>query len=196
MSVIYPRAESKATVYVGKLSYVRRRPLLCRSFINCDGNGLHLCSHLGGFGDEMDEEKLYAAFVTFGDIVEVFIPRDVDSSRSNGKHKGFGFVEYERSEDARAAIDNMHMNEIFGHVIRCNIARPTRIMTAAALGASGMCTVGDCFAVDLLPFLLTIWWVHLLAWGLTDSVDAVDGDRHSNEDVGTDGGEERRDDDA
>ena len=41
------------------------------------------------------------------------------------KSKGFGFVEYELDDDAESAIDNMHCSELFGKVIRCNIARPT-----------------------------------------------------------------------
>jgi RNA recognition motif-containing protein len=57
----------------------------------------------------------------------VFIPRD---RTAEGGHRGFGFVEFENADDAKAAIDNMHMNRIFGETIRCNLARPTRITTA------------------------------------------------------------------
>lgn len=83
--------------------------------------------YVGGFGPSMDEEKLYNAFIIFGEIKEIFIPRD---RTIEGGHRGFGFIEFESKEDARAAIDNMHMNEIFGDIIRCNLARPTRITTA------------------------------------------------------------------
>jgi peptidyl-prolyl isomerase E (cyclophilin E) len=37
--------------------------------------------------------------------------------------RGFGFVEYDLEEDAAAAIDNMDGSELYGRVIRCNIAR-------------------------------------------------------------------------
>lgn len=83
--------------------------------------------YVGGFGPSMNEEKLYNTFIIFGDIKEVFIPKD---RTIEGGHRGFGFIEFESKEDARAAIDNMHMNEIFGDIIRCNLARPTRITTA------------------------------------------------------------------
>uniref|UniRef100_A0A914DJ45 Peptidyl-prolyl cis-trans isomerase E n=1 Tax=Acrobeloides nanus TaxID=290746 RepID=A0A914DJ45_9BILA len=43
-----------------------------------------------------------------------------------GKHRGFGFVEYELPEDAAAAIDNMNESELFGKTIRVNFARPPK----------------------------------------------------------------------
>lgn len=144
MSILYPRAESKATIYVGRFVPIRAGSFCCAAVSSVAAYKTYIYANLGGFGDDMDEERLYSAFIAFGDVVEVFIPRDAESSQSKGKHRGFGFVEYERSEDARAAIDNMHMNVIFGHVIRCNIARPTRITMAAAVGASGTCIIDDC----------------------------------------------------
>lgn len=47
-----------------------------------------------------------------------------------GRHRGYGFVEFEEPQDALAAIDNVHMSEYWGCVIKCNLARPTRIFTA------------------------------------------------------------------
>ena len=41
---------------------------------------------------------------------------------SAGKLQGFGYVEFERAEDAKNAIDNMNLTELFGLVIRCNLA--------------------------------------------------------------------------
>lgn len=75
----------------------------------------------------IDEELLRKAFVSFGIIKDVYIPRD---KTAEGGHRGFGFVEFENSNDAKSAIENMHMNKIFGQIIRCNMARPTRISTA------------------------------------------------------------------
>lgn len=82
---------------------------------------------IGGFDERTDETILYRSFICFGPIREVFIPRD---RTIEGSHRGFGFVEYEEAEDAKAAIDNMHMNELpDGQVISCNMARPTLIST-------------------------------------------------------------------
>ena len=40
------------------------------------------------------------------------------------KGRGFGFVEFESEEDCADAIENMEGAELFGKVLRCNIAKP------------------------------------------------------------------------
>lgn len=45
-------------------------------------------------------------------------------SRRPEKHRGFGFVEFELPEDAAAALENMHDSELFGRVLKCNLAKP------------------------------------------------------------------------
>jgi RNA recognition motif-containing protein len=40
------------------------------------------------------------------------------------KHRGFGFVDFEDEEDAAAAVENMHGAELFGKVLKCNMAKP------------------------------------------------------------------------
>jgi len=42
---------------------------------------------------QVDEKTLASAFVPFGELVNVVIPRDAQS----GKHRGFGFIEYEET---------------------------------------------------------------------------------------------------
>lgn len=59
--------------------------------------------YVGGLAEEVDEKVLNAAFIPFGDIVDVQIPLDYESE----KHRGFAFIEFENAEDAAAAIDNM-----------------------------------------------------------------------------------------
>ncbi|KAK9723402.1 hypothetical protein K7432_001962 [Basidiobolus ranarum] len=76
---------------------------------------------VGGLDELVNEEILYAAFLPFGDLVEAQIPNN-PSSRE--QHRGFGFVEFENAEDAQAAIDNMHNSELYGKVIKVNIAKP------------------------------------------------------------------------
>lgn len=41
-------------------------------------------------------------------------------------HRGFGYVEFEDSEDTLDAIDNMDQAEFFGKVIKVNAAKPTK----------------------------------------------------------------------
>ncbi|VDP44698.1 unnamed protein product [Soboliphyme baturini] len=78
--------------------------------------------YVGGFGEEVNDKVLHAAFVPFGDIVDVSIPLDYESQ----SHRGFGFVEFELEADAMAAIDNMNDSELFGKTIRVNFARPPK----------------------------------------------------------------------
>uniref|UniRef100_A0A915ETB1 Peptidyl-prolyl cis-trans isomerase E n=1 Tax=Ditylenchus dipsaci TaxID=166011 RepID=A0A915ETB1_9BILA len=79
--------------------------------------------YVGGFGEEVNEKILSTAFIPFGEIVGVSIPLDNET----GKHRAFGFVEFELPEDAAAAIDNMNDSEIFGKTIRVNFARPPKV---------------------------------------------------------------------
>ena len=78
----------------------------------------------GGLPDEAGESVVRAAFIPFGDIVNIEIPPDYENQE---KHRGFSFIEYELAEDAAAAIDNMNDSELFGKTITVNIARPRRI---------------------------------------------------------------------
>jgi len=80
--------------------------------------------YVGGLADEADESVVRAAFIPFGDIVNIEIPPDYENQE---KHRGFAFIEYELAEDAAAAIDNMNDSELFGKTVTVNIARPRRI---------------------------------------------------------------------
>lgn len=79
--------------------------------------------YVGGLAEEVDEKILNAAFIPFGDVVDIQIPLDYETE----KHRGFAFVEFECAEDAAAAIDNMNDSELFGRTIRVNLAKPQRI---------------------------------------------------------------------
>lgn len=79
--------------------------------------------YVGGLEESVNESSLHAAFIPFGDIKDVNIPMD----HASGKHRGFGFVEFEEKEDAAAAIENMHNAELFGRVLKVNIAQPMKI---------------------------------------------------------------------
>lgn len=77
---------------------------------------------LGGLSEEVDDKMVQAAFIPFGDILDVNIPIDYETS----KHRGFAFLEFELAEDAAAAIDNMNESELCGRTIRVNIAKPMK----------------------------------------------------------------------
>lgn len=78
--------------------------------------------YVGGLAEEVDEKTVQAAFIPFGDLIEVNLPIDFETQ----KHRGFAFVEYETVEDAADAMDNMNEAEIFGRTIKVNIAKPMK----------------------------------------------------------------------
>lgn len=78
--------------------------------------------YIGGIGQEITSELIHAAFIPFGDILEVQIPLD-----NSNIPRGFAFVNYEDRNYAKDAIDNMHLSEINGKVLKVSIARPTKL---------------------------------------------------------------------
>lgn len=58
-------------------------------------------------------------FSEFGDIYDVYIPKDIETERS----RGFGFVSME-VEAGKAAIDALDGCELDGRMISVNEARP------------------------------------------------------------------------
>ena len=86
--------------------------------------------YIGGLDATVTEEILHAAFIPFGDIREVSIPKDF----ATNKHRGFGFVDYEEETDASAAISNMHGAELVGKVLKCNMAKTqTKLQSGKAV---------------------------------------------------------------
>jgi polyadenylate-binding protein len=65
--------------------------------------------YIKNFGDRMDDETLNGLFGRFGQILSVKVMTD-----EGGKSKGFGFVSFERHEDAQKAVDEMNGKELNG----------------------------------------------------------------------------------
>jgi len=80
----------------------------------------HRVLYVGGLDEQVSEEILHAAFIPFGDLRSVQVPKDF----SKGTSRGFGFVEYELEEDCAAALDNMNGAELFGKTLKCSFASP------------------------------------------------------------------------
>lgn len=78
---------------------------------------------LGGLDGAVTKEILHAAFLPFGGIAEVQLPRD---ERSTDPHRGFGYVEFEEPADAVAAIDNMDQCMLAGRVLNVAQAKPQK----------------------------------------------------------------------
>ncbi|XP_054996042.1 polyadenylate-binding protein 4 isoform X4 [Sorex araneus] len=68
--------------------------------------------YIKNFGEEVDDESLKELFSQFGKTLSVKVMRD-----PSGKSKGFGFVSYEKHEDANKAVEEMNGKEISGKAI-------------------------------------------------------------------------------
>ncbi|KAI5694622.1 hypothetical protein M8J76_012519 [Diaphorina citri] len=84
--------------------------------------------YVGGLAEEVDDKVLNAAFIPFGDLVDIQMPLDYETE----KHRGFAFIEYENAQDAAAAIDNMNDSELFGRIIRVNLAKPQKVQQTSS----------------------------------------------------------------
>lgn len=79
--------------------------------------------YVGGLAEGVNPQILRAAMIPFGNIKSLDIPMDYNK----GKHKGFGFVEFEDAEDATEAIFNMDGADIMGRSISVDMAQANQI---------------------------------------------------------------------
>jgi RNA recognition motif-containing protein len=57
----------------------------------------------------------------------LLLTSDQGDNDPNGRgHRGFGFIEFAEQSDALDAIDNMHLNELNGRVLKVNLSRPLK----------------------------------------------------------------------
>ncbi|KAF5661088.1 peptidylprolyl isomerase [Fusarium heterosporum] len=78
--------------------------------------------HVGGLSQMATQSHVLDAFIPFGEIVEVKVPKP-DTPNSTETHRGFAYVEYEDATDAKEAIDNMDQSEFFGKVLKVSQAK-------------------------------------------------------------------------
>ncbi len=78
--------------------------------------------YVGNLAREVTEEDVREAFVAFGTVESVNVIKD----RSSGVSRGFAFVEMPKDEEARAAIQGLHMKEMKGRSLDVTEARPKR----------------------------------------------------------------------
>ncbi|KAK7417169.1 hypothetical protein QQX98_004772 [Neonectria punicea] len=78
--------------------------------------------YVGGLSQTATQNHVLDAFIPFGEIVEVKVPK-TDKPNSTEPHRGFAYVEYEDAADAKEAIDNMDQSEFFGRVLKVSQAK-------------------------------------------------------------------------
>ena len=90
-----------------------------------DASRLKATLYVGGLDNAVTGGTLHAAFIPFGEIVDVSLPKP-DLPSSTDPHRGFGYVEFESPDDAKEAIDNMDQSELYGRVIKVAAAKPQK----------------------------------------------------------------------
>ncbi|KAK5660789.1 hypothetical protein OQA88_12157 [Cercophora sp. LCS_1] len=78
--------------------------------------------YIGGLASVVTTTHLHDAFIPFGEIADVSLPKNENPNASE-PHRGFAYVEFEDAEDAKEAIDNMDQSELFGRVIKVSAAK-------------------------------------------------------------------------
>ncbi|XP_050169696.1 polyadenylate-binding protein 1-like [Myiozetetes cayanensis] len=68
--------------------------------------------YIKNFGDDMDDDRLREIFSRFGKTLSVKVMMD-----STGRSKGFGFVNFEKHEEAQKAVADMNGKEINGRPV-------------------------------------------------------------------------------
>uniref|UniRef100_A0A8C2IJ67 Polyadenylate-binding protein n=1 Tax=Cyprinus carpio TaxID=7962 RepID=A0A8C2IJ67_CYPCA len=68
--------------------------------------------YIKNFGEDMDDDKLKDVFSKYGTAMSIRVMTD-----ESGKSRGFGFVSFERHEDAQRAVDEMNGKELNGKLI-------------------------------------------------------------------------------
>lgn len=68
--------------------------------------------YIKNFGDDMDDERLKEVFDKYGKTLSVKVMTD-----PSGKSRGFGFVSYEKHEDANKAVENINGTELNGKTV-------------------------------------------------------------------------------
>ena len=111
--------------------------------------------HVSSLAPEVTKDVLQAAFIPFGEIVDIQIPMNDEGieflDEANGDHtpKGFAYIEFEDADDAAEAIFNMHESELYNRVIKVDVAKPHR-------GLAGLDSTLP--GISLRSILLMIVW--------------------------------------
>lgn len=110
--------------------------------------------YVGGLDNAVSVQTIHAAFIPFGEIVDISLPKP-DLPSSTDPHRGFGYVEFENATDAKEAIDNMDQSELYGRVIKVAAAKPQKEQNEG-LGSKTAIWEQVCLIIFLIYELLLI----------------------------------------
>lgn len=86
--------------------------------------------YVSGLTEASNEATLYQQFATFGEIIDVQLPKNKRGNEEIG-HRGFAFIVFASDFEAEDAIDNMNLNEVDGQVVSVSLSRPLKGTLAA-----------------------------------------------------------------
>jgi RNA recognition motif-containing protein len=78
--------------------------------------------YVGNLSFSSNDEGLHKVFAEFGDVGSAKVVMD----RETGRSRGFGFVEMDNSDEAKAAIKALDGAELDGRNLRVNEATPRK----------------------------------------------------------------------
>lgn len=78
--------------------------------------------YVGNLNYKVKEDDLRSVFSDYGQVESVKMIAD----KMSGRSKGFGFVEMQNDDEARAAIEALNESEFEGRKMIVNEARPRR----------------------------------------------------------------------
>lgn len=78
---------------------------------------------VGGIHSELTEGDVLAILSQYGEIVDVFVPRD----EKTGKSKGFAFVCYLDQRSTIVAVDNLNGSKVLGRILRVDHCEDYRL---------------------------------------------------------------------
>ena len=77
--------------------------------------------YVGNLKFETTEQKIREVFEKYGALTSCRLV-----TRRDGKSKGFGFVDFEKAEDAKKAIDELNDTDLEGRPILVRLAKPPK----------------------------------------------------------------------
>lgn len=76
--------------------------------------------YIGNLSWGVNDEQLQEFFAAHGNVTSARVATDRDTGRS----RGFGFVEFETEEEAKAALEATNGQEMDGRELNVDFARP------------------------------------------------------------------------
>ncbi|KAI6032786.1 hypothetical protein F5J12DRAFT_796431 [Pisolithus orientalis] len=74
--------------------------------------------YVGNLSWNTTDDSLYEAFSTYGQVIDSIVMKD----RETGRSRGFAFVTYGTTDEAQAAINGLHDQELDGRRLKVNMA--------------------------------------------------------------------------